>query len=178
MDLEHRQSIKELMDCSLGQKEEGVICSIRVSITHLHHDRKPWYAACPSKGCNKKVEEIMGIFHCSKCSKDFQECAQRYILSCICSDFTGQLTLTLYNEQAEKLLGINANQLSNLLEDNNILEYEKRFTQVLFKSYVMVVKIKNKVVKNDVVLESTVLHLEDVCWGVEGAQLFDYLSKL
>jgi len=177
LDLEHRVSIKYILDNSFAHKEDGDIVSLKVSITHLHHDRKPWYSACPTKGCNKKVIEISGIFHCSKCCRDFQDCVQRYILSCVCSDYTGQLTLTLYNEQAEKLLGHTANQLSKFLEDDNVQEYENCYSRLLFKSFIVVARLNKKVMKDDFVLETTVLHLENMKWGLEGAQLYDYLMK-
>ena len=178
IDLENRLSIKYLRDSLLGRKEDGDIVSLKVSIIYINKDRKPWYDACPTKGCNKKVTKEMDRYHCTKCLMEIGECAQRFVLSCICSDYSGQLTLTFYNEQAEKLLGVTASQLNYYLESGNLLEYDKCFSKVLFKSFSMSVKLTNRILNDNVLLESNVLYLEEVSWQSEGAQLLRQILKL
>ena len=43
------------------------------------------------------------------------------------------------------------------------------------KSYIVCVKLKKKVVNDEYALESTVVHLEDLTWGMECRQLLDAL---
>jgi hypothetical protein len=86
--------------------------------------------------------------------------------------------MTFYNDQAEKLLGVAANQLNYYLENGNVVEYEKCFSNVLFRSFAMSVKLKSRILNDDYVLESSVLYLEEICWRSEGAQLLEQLKKL
>jgi len=175
LDISKRTSIKYIRDNDLGHNEAANTVTLKVTFTSVNYDRKPWYDACPSKGCNKKLSEVLGNWHCERCDKDFRECVKRFILSCVCSDHSGQLTLTLYNEQAELLLGVSASRLSNLLDDDKIAEYEDYFRGVLFNSYVISVRLKNKYVKDDLVLESTVLHIEKIGWALETNLLLEQL---
>jgi replication factor A1 len=67
---------------------------------------------------------------------------RRYILSCCVSDHTGQVWLSLFNDQAEKLLGgVTANELNVYKEDGNEIAYENVFSDALFKTFVMRVSI-------------------------------------
>ena len=67
---------------------------------------------------------------------------RRYILSCCASDHTGQVWLSLFNDQAEKLLGgVTANDLNTYKEDGNEIAYENVFSDALFKTFVMRVSI-------------------------------------
>jgi len=176
---EKRHTIDFIKNYGLGKKEQGDVVTLKMTVTHVHHDRRPWYDACPTKGCNKKVTEIRNnCWQCEKCRKEFTECTKRFILTCTCSDYTGQLLLTFYNDQAEKLLGATANLLNDYLEKDLVSEYENVISHVLFKSYIVSVRVKEKVVREDVTLESTVLCLEDLNWGIEGVQLFNKVSKL
>jgi replication factor A1 len=67
---------------------------------------------------------------------------RRYILSCCASDHSGQVWLSLFNDQAEKLLGcVTANELNAYKEQGDEIAYEKVFSDALFKTFVMRVSI-------------------------------------
>jgi len=177
--VQKRQTINFIRGFEFGQKEEGVVVTLKVTITHVHRDRNLWYDACPTKGCNKKViESQSNCWQCGKCEKEFSECRKRFILNCTCSDYTGQLILTFYNDQAEKLLGVTADILNTYYEQNLMTDFESVFNRVLFNSYVLSARVKQKVLKDDVILESTVLRVEDMRWGVESHQLFDKIATM
>jgi replication factor A1 len=55
----------------MGMNKYGDSITIKASITYIRHDEKPWYNACPTLGCNKKVTENMNLWRCEKCNKDF-----------------------------------------------------------------------------------------------------------
>ena len=65
----------------------------------------------------------------------------RYILTLEITDYTDSQYITMFNEDAEKLLGITAGELNNL-NTTNQEEYEKVFKRALFKEFVFTLRVK------------------------------------
>lgn len=54
--------------------EKADIVTVKGSVIYIKHDNDPWYTACPTPQCNKKVIEGMnGQYSCEKCNKVFDE---------------------------------------------------------------------------------------------------------
>lgn len=64
------------------------------------------------------------------------QCERRYILNLTIADHSGNTWVTLFNEQAEKLLGVSAQQLSEIRAANDEVAYEKVFADVLFRTFI------------------------------------------
>lgn len=97
--------------------------TVRATITFFKHDWEkgslPWYMACPTVGCNKKVTEDSGSWHCEKCSRSYPNASPRYILSLMVCDPTGSTWLTAFNDAAQALLGgTTAEQLNTLIQQD------------------------------------------------------------
>jgi replication factor A1 len=98
--------------------------------------RQPLYKACGQNGCLKKVRDNNnGFYHCDKCQTDSSSFEWRLILSVAISDCTGEGWVTIFQEQAEKILGISVKELSEL-QENNPQEFLKALTVAEFKQYV------------------------------------------
>lgn len=65
----------------------------------------------------------------------------RYVLNMELMDFTGSSYVSMFNDDAEKLLGVTAAQLKTLNETNKE-EYDNVFKRVLFKEYVFRLRVK------------------------------------
>jgi len=90
--------------------------SARVWTSYLRYTdgaRHPWYTACPSQGCNKKVErdDSAGTYWCEKCRKNYDTCEYRYMLSFAVADSTGSRFVSAFNEEAALVLGMTAGEL-------------------------------------------------------------------
>ncbi|KAL7223112.1 hypothetical protein ACSBR1_024732 [Camellia fascicularis] len=97
---------------SLGEKKP-VFFSIKVYISLIKPDQTVWYRAC--KTCNKKVTEAIGSgYWCEGCQKNDEECSLRYIMVVKVSDASGEAWLSVFNEQAEIIVGCSADVLDNL----------------------------------------------------------------
>lgn len=97
--------------------------------------RNPLYKACGQNGCMKKVQEANnGFYHCEKCQTDSASFQWRIILSVALSDCTGEQWVTLFQDTGEKLLGMTADQLGDL-QDNNPQQLLKTLASVEFKQY-------------------------------------------
>lgn len=73
--------------------------------------------------------------------RTFDAPAYRYILTLEITDFTDSQYITMFNEDAERLLGVSAGEL-NVLNTTNQEEYEKVFKNALFKEYVFTLRVK------------------------------------
>ncbi|CAG2113357.1 unnamed protein product, partial [Medioppia subpectinata] len=95
--------------------------------------RNPIYKACGQNGCLKKVtDNNNGFYHCAKCQTDSTQYEPRLVLSVALSDCTSEIWITLFQEQAEKILGISAKELHEL-QESNPPEFVKALTASEFK---------------------------------------------
>ncbi|AQZ11592.1 RFA1 (YAR007C) [Zygosaccharomyces parabailii] len=103
---------------NLGRSEKGDFFSVKAAISFLKVDNFA-YPACSNENCNKKViEQPDGTWRCEKCDTNNASPDWRYMLTTSIVDETGQLWLTLFNDQAKQLLGIDANELMSLKEND------------------------------------------------------------
>ncbi|RVW67345.1 Replication protein A 70 kDa DNA-binding subunit B [Vitis vinifera] len=74
----------------------------RVSLSHVTSN--PYLGE--DKTCNKKVTGAIGSgYWCEGCQKNDDECSLRYIMVVKVSDASGEAWLSMFNEQAERILG-------------------------------------------------------------------------
>lgn len=100
------------------------------------------YMACASEECNKKVVDMNnGTYRCEKCNRESYEFKWRLLLSISLADFTENQWVTCFQEAAEAILGIKAQELGSLKETE-----EDRFNEVLaeanFKSFIFKLRTK------------------------------------
>lgn len=120
---------------------------VKATVTYFRHEieKPPWYLACPSPDCNKKVISDGGSSYvCETCQKTFTHASPRYILSLILCDSTGSTWVTAFNEVAEKLLGPSATQLSEIMHEQNGKAFERVFQEANFKTYILTCRAKQE----------------------------------
>lgn len=97
--IEKRRTISCIKDEALGMGEKADFISLKGTISFIKHDNDPWYCACPTDGCNKKVfETVDNKWTCEKCNANFENCQRRYILSVTMSDSSGQAWFSMFND--------------------------------------------------------------------------------
>ncbi|KAH3901733.1 replication factor A subunit protein RFA1 SCDLUD_001506 [Saccharomycodes ludwigii] len=114
-----RKTIRAAEEENLGASERGDYFNIKAAITYVRTDNF-CYPGCSSPNCAKKVIETSdGSWRCEKCDATYPTPNYRYTLSISVLDETGQMWLTLFNEQAETLLGVSANKLMEIKENSD-----------------------------------------------------------
>ncbi|XP_020596054.1 replication protein A 70 kDa DNA-binding subunit B [Phalaenopsis equestris] len=99
-------------DPTLGQ-EKPVFFSIKAYVSFIKQDQTMWYRAC--KTCNKKVTDAVGSgYWCEACQKNDDQCSLRYIMVMKISDSSGEAWASVFNEQAEKIVGCTADELDRI----------------------------------------------------------------
>ena len=142
----------------------------------------PWYLSCPDKdGCKKKVTEEMGGtgYRCEKCDRTYENCKRRYILSTQMGDASGANWFTLFNEEAESLLGISADNLHELKlysED----AYKEHFEKLTFKEIITTVRSKAEAMPSmdgPPRVKSTVFKYSNINYADENRRMIDCIKK-
>lgn len=112
------KTLLQVKEENLGMGETPDYFSTKATIIYIKQESFS-YPACLSADCNKKVvEEQPGEWQCARCEKTYPKPEYRYILSANVSDFTGQVWLNCFDDQARIIMGITADQLNELKEND------------------------------------------------------------
>jgi replication factor A1 len=70
--LDQRITIASIKDDGLGMKEKPDYVTVKGTVTYIRHENDPWYTACPTPNCNRKVVEGFNQqWTCEKCNQEF-----------------------------------------------------------------------------------------------------------
>ncbi|KAJ3331210.1 Replication factor A protein 1, partial [Kappamyces sp. JEL0680] len=123
------KTIAQVGEEGLGMDGKPAYFSLQAHVSHIKQENA-WYAACPTEGCNKKVTEMDRGWRCEKCDMSFPAPKMRFILAFSVSDYTGQMWLQAFNDQAQLLLGCSADDMA-AIKDTNPAAYEAVFANAL-----------------------------------------------
>ena len=66
----------------MGYGEKPDYITVKGAICFIKHDNDPWYPACPTEGCNKKViPSHDNKWRCEKCDMEYEEVC---MVVCVC----------------------------------------------------------------------------------------------
>ena len=112
------KSIMQVKEENLGMSENTDYFTTKATIIYVKQDNVS-YPACLSEGCNKKVLEVEpGQWRCERCDKTHPQPEHRYIMSINVSDHTGQLWLSCFDDVGRMIMGMSADQLMELKEND------------------------------------------------------------
>jgi replication factor A1 len=128
------KTITQIRDENLGMSDKTEWFSLKATILYIKQENIA-YAACLSEGCNKKVVEIeTGQWRCEKCDRTHPKPEYRYIMSTNVSDHTGQLWLSCFDQSGRTLMGMSADQLMEL-KDNDEKAAQEVFQEANCKQW-------------------------------------------
>ncbi|KAL1462309.1 hypothetical protein WDU94_014152 [Cyamophila willieti] len=124
--------IREIQDQQLGMGDKADYCSVR-GIIQVFRGSNTTYKACPSQDCNKKViDQNNGMYRCEKCAKEYNTFNYRLILPVMIGDWTNSVWVTLFQAEAESILGVTAQDVGESTEDHPSLK-KALFSQYAFR---------------------------------------------
>ncbi|KAM7480100.1 hypothetical protein LguiA_028313 [Lonicera macranthoides] len=162
---------------SLGE-EKPVFFSIKAYISLIKPDQNMWYRAC--KTCNKKVTEAVGSgYWCEGCQKNDEECSLRYIMVAKVSDASGEAWLSVFNDQAEKLIQCTADELDKIKsQEGDGNAYQMKLKEVTWVPHLLRVSVTTQEYMSDKRQRITVRAVAPVDYAAESRFLLDEIAKM
>ncbi|GCE99866.1 replication factor A protein 1 [Zygosaccharomyces mellis] len=161
---------------NLGRNEKGDFFSIKAAISFLKVDNFA-YPACLSENCNKKViEQPDQTWRCEKCDTNHPSPDWRYLLTISVLDETGQLWLTLFNDQAKQLLKVEASELVSLKEIDPAA-FSKITQSLQMNQYSFRIRAREDNYNNQSRIRYTVSNLHNINYRAEADFLAGQLTQ-
>jgi len=133
--------IAQVKDENLGMSEDPAYFSTKATIVYIKQENFS-YPACLKEDCNKKVTDMGdGTWRCEKCEIVHPKPQHRYIMSLNVNDHTGQLWLSGIDDVGRMVMGMSADQLMELKE-NDSDAMEKAFEAANCKTFTFRVRAK------------------------------------
>jgi replication factor A1 len=168
---------KHLADAEAEAMAANAPLFFNTKATIVMMGRTQMYDACIS-GCKKKVVDMNnGVYRCEKCNKDSDKCETRLIQSALVSDCTSDMWVTLFHEEAEKLLGVGAEELKRM-RDENPQEFEEVIGNLNFRSYNFRLKAAKDHYKEETRVRTSVNTAADIKWAEYGHSLVDKIKAM
>lgn len=171
-------SYKLLVDAqqSTGIDQPGYCCVAGDIV--LVRKENSMYTACPSDGCNKKVvDQGNGMYRCEKCDRNYDKYEHRIMLGICVADVSDSQWITVFQEKAEELLNIKANELG-VLKETNKDDFEKIMDSIVFKSYNFRLRCKIETYNGESRWKATAMDLGPIEPKVHGRRLLTEIREL
>ena len=152
--------------------EQAVYFNARLLLNMVRPDQNLFYNACTK--CNRKVIDSSGSFYCEGCSQTYETCSKRYILSATAMDSTGEAWVSAFTEQAEQILGLGADAMSELKENNDV-EFKRVLREAMWKPYVVRLQAKVTEYQNKKRQRINIASLHAVDYAAENKLLLEQI---
>ncbi|XP_074596889.1 replication protein A 70 kDa DNA-binding subunit-like [Brevipalpus obovatus] len=150
--------------------------SITAKATIIQAGRFIIYQACPT--CNKKLTDLQnGFLKCDKCRDEQATGNPRMIYNVCLSDCTGGVWASIFNDDAEKLLGREARELDQLRQINED-EYQEVQTSPIFRTYDFRLRCKMETWKEETRVRYTVFGFTEINPVEYGKRLLNEILAL
>ncbi|XP_023762103.1 replication protein A 70 kDa DNA-binding subunit B [Lactuca sativa] len=161
---------------SLGE-EKPVFYSTRASMSLIKPDQTMWYRAC--KTCKKKVTEAIGSgFWCEGCQKNEDNCSLKYILAAKFSDVSGGAWFSVFNDEAEKIIGCSADELDSLKSQGDGSDYQLQLKKATWVPLLFRVSVQPREYNNEKRQRITVRSVAPVDFAAESKFLLEEISSM
>ncbi|KAG0062701.1 Replication factor A protein 1, partial [Podila epicladia] len=131
-----------------------------------------YYAACPTKGCNKKVMDINGQWRCERCNQSFPEPEYRYVMGVNVGDHTSTAWIQAFNEAGQVITGKTAYELAS-----HSGEIKPTFDRATFKSHIFRCRAKQETYGDEAKIRYTIIDASPVNWVDESKLLLNKLKE-
>ncbi|XP_047141686.1 replication protein A 70 kDa DNA-binding subunit isoform X1 [Hydra vulgaris] len=170
------KTLGQIKDEGLGMGEKPDYFNVRAFIV-FYRKENCMYQACPGADCNKKVIEDNGQFRCEKCDRTYPDFKYRMVLSANIADFSGNQWITAFQESAEAILGVSAEQIGHL-KDSDVSQFDMIFSEACFKPFVFKVRAKMETYQDERKLKCSAMSAAPVNFKQECKRLLDEIKNL
>ncbi|KAM0735637.1 Replication protein A 70 kDa DNA-binding subunit [Formica fusca] len=171
-------TFQEATETRLGERLNLADSYKVVATINLIRMENSIYKACPIDICKKKlIDQSTGMFRCEKCNKDYPNFVYRLLASMNIADSTGNRWIVAFNEDAEKILGMSAQELGELKENDNDA-YMQKLNEANFKRFTFTLRVKSEVFQDEMRMKHTCASIVPLNYKTHLTHLIDKVSKL
>jgi replication factor A1 len=110
------KSIAQIKDENIGMTDKPEFFTVKATILFIREEN-PYYPACSSDDCNKKVIEVNpGEWRCELEGKTWPKPQYRYLLNCNVADYSGSMWLSGFDDTARLIFGKTADEVNAIKE--------------------------------------------------------------
>lgn len=161
---------------SLGS-DKPVFFSTRACMSLIKPDHTMSYRAC--KTCNKKVTEAIGSgYWCEGCQKNEEDCSLRYILAAKFSDASGGAWFSVFNNEAEEIIGCSADELDGMKSQGDGSDFQLQLKKATWVPYLFRVSVAPREYNNEKRQRITVRAVAPVDFAAESKFLLEEISSM
>eukprot|EP01135_Chromosphaera_perkinsii_P008267 Nk52_evm9s1224 gene=Nk52_evmTU9s1224 len=160
-----------------SELEKPIYFTNKGTITVLKSDRNYSYPSC-SKECKKKITETSGQWFCEKCQENRSRPVYRYVLNLSAADSTSQCWLTLFDEEANKVLGHSADELAYMKANGDDMRHDEVFANACFKQFLFTVRGKGETYNDEMKMRYTVTSAVPLDFKTETRFCLDKVKEL
>ncbi|XP_046981582.1 replication protein A 70 kDa DNA-binding subunit [Schistocerca americana] len=153
-------TLLEIRDKQMGSGEKADYCQTKATITTIRSENC-MYMSCAGENCNKKVIDMNnGMYRCEKCNRDYPGFKYRFLMSVCIGDWSGQQWVTCFQDTAEALLDMKAEQFGEIFSDK--AQVQAIVNNATFKSFVFKLRVKFETFNDETRLKVVVMNLRPV----------------
>ena len=116
---------------------ERTYFNTKAYVVSIKPDQTLYYMAAPDGSNKKVVEEGPNNYLCVATQKHFSSFIRRYIMRCRVTDASGEAWVNVFNDQAEAIIGMKADEIAPLKEGSDPGPYTAQLKQAEFREYVL-----------------------------------------
>jgi len=171
------KNLAQIKSENLGFGEKPDYITSKVTVLYCKKENTT-YKACTQDGCNKKVvDNGNGMYRCEKCNYDSDSFNYRMMLNLHVADEYGDQWVTVFQEQGESLLGINAQELGEL-EAAQEPQYDTVLRTTYLNSYFMKFRVKVDRFNDEERVRVTVMNVSPITFPEYNKKLIGDLKEL
>nr|UBR27748.1 replication protein A1 [Locusta migratoria] len=153
-------TLLEIRDKQMGSGEKPDYCQTKATITTIRSENC-MYMSCAGENCNKKVIDMNnGMYRCEKCNRDYPGFKYRFLMSVCIGDWSGQQWVTCFQDTAEALLDMKAEQFGEIFSDK--AQVQSIVNNATFKSFIFKLRVKFETFNDETRLKVVVMNLRPV----------------
>ncbi|KAF7265349.1 hypothetical protein GWI33_021238 [Rhynchophorus ferrugineus] len=169
---------KEVFDQQLGSSNAtGDYYQVKGTVLMVKSENS-CYKACPSPDCNKKViDNSNGMYRCEKCNREYESFKWRLLASMNVGDWSGNQWVSMFSSEAEKVLGVTAQEAGDLFEQDPS-QFNELVEKAHFKQFVLKCRAKTEVYNDEQRLKTVAVKVDPINYEEYNNHLINRIKQL
>ncbi|KAB0796289.1 hypothetical protein PPYR_10350 [Photinus pyralis] len=170
-------NVKDVQEMGMGQGDKGDYFQV-VGTILLYRSENGIYKACPKEDCKKKAaDQGNGMYRCDKCNREYPNFKYLLLGSANIADWSGNIWLSLFSSEAEKVLGMSSQAVGEAIENDSQALVEIA-DKAHFKEFIFKCRSKMENYNDENRLKTVALRVEPVNFKEYNSYLISQINQL